>query len=691
VAVAVSEGEARAFLKKMPANTAAATRTRRKDRGEEVAKEAELAINECDDWASAWEQAKAEESGWGGRGKGGRGLHRATYQPLDVHVEGVTLAYLGKDLLDRSILRLTHGRKYGLIGNNGCGKTTLLSRINQQAIPGWPLHLRTYLVQQELPESEETVLDTVIDSDDRRTRLLQEEEDLLSELSRDGAQERLEAIHQELEAIDAFSAEARAAVILLGLGFKEDQIRKPMNTFSGGWRMRAALACCLFCSPDIMLLDEAQNHLDLHGSLWLAAQLRQCKSTVLVVSHDAHFLDSVATDIILFRERGLHYYPGNHSAYLKARSDAALHLDRAEDAILRQRSHMETSIRNLEKAARAGDEKKSSQLASRKKKLERHGYEKDPHGHRFKAQTCSQTYGSAIRAGATNENALGWHKGRRTRRSIAETRDSKVSFKFPPPAALGVSTSTPVLELNDVGFSFSSSTPPLFDGLDMGITLGTKTAFLGVNGSGKSTLLRLMADAAGASLIPARFQIGTERFLPSTGQVVALNGLKIGYFSQNLSDSLLGSATPLQHMLITYPSSSEQELRSRLGSFGVGADLALKPMSSLSGGQRARVGLAEVAHGEPHLLLLDEPSNHLDMASVEALSEALCTFQGGVVLVSHNVSLIEAVSKDFWVVKSKRRCVERLPGAVPEEAFRTYIEGLKRKAEEKCKIARCPL
>ncbi|CAM9396025.1 unnamed protein product [Choristocarpus tenellus] len=476
--------------------------------------------------------------------------------------------------------------------------------------------------------------------------------------------------------------------------------------------MRLALACALQCCPDILLLDEPTNHLDLEGVLWLQQHLQQAsETTVVLVSHNAAFLDAVSTDIIHFHQKGLHYYPGNYSEFQKTKMDKDAFTNNSEDALGRQRKHMELSVKKMEKAAtgKGGDQKKLGQVASRKKKLDRHGLEKNIHGHRFKCQHNVYLDGSSIRQGAVNENALGWKNGKMTRRSVAAQVDRETVFRFPEVDPLPCGPDAPLVQCRDVFFSFSGSggnvgadntkvsqsnqqllggkgqqqsiaaTRPLLEGVNLDLTLKSRVVLLGHNGSGKSTLLRLIADAGEVNV---GLGSGGERepLQPTKGQIAVYRNTRMGLFTQRHQEKLNMTQSPLQHLTQVFPSTNEEDLRKQLGSCGICGDLALMPIGTLSGGQKSRVVLSELMLHRPHILLLDEPTNHLDMPSIDALKEALCGYSGGVVLVSHDQGLItDMVDSDkgeLWTVYKRR--VERRDGGM-EEYITEVEERLSRK------------
>lgn len=330
------------------------------------------------------------------------------------------MAYEGTQLLDRTTLRLLHGHRYGLIGRNGVGKSTLMRRLSTGTLPGFPPHLRVAQVRQELPTVEEvremTPVEFVVSSDLYRTTLLKRISQIEAEdsepvhsngtpMSAEEVGEALNSLYELLE--EEGIARGRAIRVLKEFGFGDKRCAQPLGEMSGGWRMRACLAAAVAQEPDILLLDEPTNHLDLEGVEWLRTFLLSSSAqdlTVLVISHDSSFLDDVCTDIIRFHRQQLHYYVGNYSAYETVRREKELNDQRTQESIDRSRKHIEDSIKRMQAVASRGDSggKAQGAVASRKKKLARHGAEKNVNGHRFRVQQDSWKGKSAIRAGSMN-------------------------------------------------------------------------------------------------------------------------------------------------------------------------------------------------------------------------------------------------------------------------------------------------
>eukprot|EP00978_Attheya_sp_CCMP212_P002654 scaffold5444_cov63-Attheya_sp.AAC.2 len=429
---------------------------------DEIVAEQLTSLDDADAYASAWatalEAIEKNDQGssshtvlWGGRGKGGRGLGRQTYQPHQVIVDGVSLEYVGPSgtnlLLDHSTtkLKLLSSRVYAMIGRNGCGKSSLLRRMDAGTIPGFPPHLSTMYIAQEilqvLDENKEESMATTplawmlgryaeydsMNAECKRLQIEQLEAELESlndpsapeyESRMEELCEQISAADEELELLTSSKSyndgtlpgatkemeETRQQAIeaLDFFGVNEELRDTPLKQLSGGIRKKVALACALFCSPDILMLDEPTNHLDILGIVQLRRLIVSCKernAIVVLVSHDADLINDMATDVIHFANNTLFYYPdSNYREFLRSKLQRDLHHSRQSAALDKQRDKMKITISNLQRKAAKGDGKKSKAVESRKKKLERHGIEKDEHGHRWTAQNT----GSGIRQGSIN-------------------------------------------------------------------------------------------------------------------------------------------------------------------------------------------------------------------------------------------------------------------------------------------------
>ncbi|KAI7828646.1 P-loop containing nucleoside triphosphate hydrolase protein [Gamsiella multidivaricata] len=628
-------------------------------------------------------------------------FHEETIETLskEVDLKQVNINIGDRPLLKDARLWFKSGTMYGLIGRNGTGKSTLLKAIGYGQLIGFPLNLRTLYIEQlpsETPESQ-TVVETVLKADTERTLLLAEsnllqqainkypkqlvksikkldwertkvklaaqqklairrsgkrgadarEELLVVEAEEKAAQEAFEAVpiegvepsleilnqahemqeevYNKLQQIEAHSAEARARELLQGLGFSAANQDLPIKQFSGGWKMRIALAQALFLKPDLLLLDEPTNHLDLPAIIWLQNYLLENLNedqTIVVVSHDRSFLNAVSQEIIRLRDHKLDYFPGNYDEYEMKIEDKSKMKDRIIAALEKKRKHAQETI-NKQRAImhKTGDEKRGAVIASRQKKLERlAGHNKTESGHRFK-----QSYyaGYHLAMGIAIEK---------------EVPEPPVTIPLPIPKELRGNPTT-LLSLNNVTFSYPGAPArkagPVIQNVSLSLHHSSRIALLGPNGCGKSTIMSLLAGDA----------------TPTSGTVERFSSLvKVGYFSQHNVDKLDGYATKsaMQYLMDTFPEEYKTQPMARkyLGSFGIAGQSAVLPMSTLSGGQKARVALSICVHGGPQVLLLDEITNHLDMATIQGLIVALKEFSGAVVLVSHDAYFVKAVCED---------------------------------------------
>lgn len=520
----------------------------------------------------------------------------------DVIIDSFSLSFLGADLVLDSSLQFSAGHRYGLVGPNGCGKSTLLNAIGAREAP-IPEHIDIYHVDGEVEASELTALECVLECDEERKRLEAKVEELSSQLSHcedesaDSLNQKLCELFERLDLLGADTAAARATKILLGLGFTNDTVHKQCKDFSGGWRMRVALARALFVCPTLLLLDEPTNHLDMESCVWLEQYLKTWnpKGIQFIISHSQDFMNGVCTNIVHLHMKKLHYYSGNYDQYVITRAEKEEHQMKHFKFQQDKINHMKNYIARFGH----GSAKLARQAKSREKAMAR-----------------------MERAGLTQ---------------MIQT-DRRINFSFQPCEDLA----PPVMVFQNVSFGYPDC-PLLYKNLEFGIDLESRVAIVGPNGVGKTTLLRMMLG----------------ELQPTEGMVCPHNKLRIARFNQHFVDQLDMDTTPLQYMRRQFPDEPEEGMRMLLGRFGITGGPQTQRMATLSDGQKSRVTLAFMSFTNPHILLLDEPTNHLDMESIDALGEALIDFTGGVVLVSHDMRLISVVADELWLCEEQNVRVYR--------------------------------
>ncbi len=498
-------------------------------------------------------------------------------------ISAVTLRIAGRTLLEGADLSVDPGRRIGLVGRNGAGKSTLLKAVSGEiSVDGGDIRLssraRMAQVRQTAPSGPQSLLDTVLAGDEERLALLAE----AAEAERGRvAPDRVAALWERLGAIDADTAPSRAATILAGLGFDAETQLRPVDSFSGGWRMRVALATVLFSNPDLLLLDEPTNHLDLEATMWLEAWLARFPGAALVVSHDQGLLDRSVHAIAHLDQRRLSLTPGGYSEFVRIRTEQAMQQTRAAEKVSAQRAHMQAFVDRFRASA-----SKARQAQSRLRALEK-----------------MPMIDAVIEAQATR-------------------------FAFPESPKLA----PPILSLDDVSVGYGGA--PVLSGLSLSIDPDDRIALLGANGNGKSTFAKLIAG----------------RLAAGGGSMRRAGKLRVGYFAQHQEAELVAGESPLDHMGRALPQAAPGVLRSQLARFGLDAERANTPTASLSGGERARLMLALATREAPQLLILDEPTNHLDIDACDALVRALGSFEGAVILITHDPHLVELIADRLWLV-----------------------------------------
>jgi len=529
----------------------------------------------------------------------------------NVYVHKFTIFMGGKTLFKDATLTLSFGHRYGLVGYNGTGKTTLMKAIaKREGDFRIAKHLDLLLVEQEAPADDTTALQKVIEADELRTKLLEEEkaiiarEDKGTEEEKTADSERLRKVYEKLEEIGASSAEARASMILSGLQFTEDMKRKLTRDFSGGWRMRIALARALFRKPKILLLDEPTNHLDLHAVIWLQNYLQSWPNTLVVVSHDRDFLSNVCTDILHVWLQKCVHYKGSYEVFEKNFKQL---INQNNDAYDKQQKKLK-AMKSSGKVT-ADITKTTSRETGQKKKQRQ----------------------ALIDAGGKNKGSrpkgLDDEDEAPQEELLQLIRDYLVKLEFSSAGELPM----PLLKVEDVTFGYPGK-ESLFEGVDFGINTDSRVAIVGKNGTGKSTLLKLL----------------TKELTPSKGYIYYNPKLRIGVYSQHSVDQLELDKTPVEYLRSKFPELKYEQARKYLGTIGLPGHVHEHPIRTLSGGQKSRVCFVELQLTKCHILLLDEPTNHLDLETIDALVGALKEFEGGVVVITHNVNLIQELCEEIW-------------------------------------------
>nr|QNH67964.1 ATP-binding cassette transporter subfamily F member 1 X2 [Brachionus plicatilis] len=482
----------------------------------------------------------------------------------DIKIEGFSISVHGTFLFKNADLKISNGRRYGLVGPNGIGKSTLLKHIASRSL-NIPPNIDILFCEQEVRADEASALNTVLSSDKKRSQLIEEEEVLLSEP--DQTQENIDhlnQIYEELDAMKADAAEAKACQILSGLGFDQAMQHRVTKNFSGRWRMRISLARALFIEPTLLLLDEPTNY----------------------------FLDNVCTDIIHLDNQKLYYYRGNYSKVKKM-----LTQKKCEEQ--KEYEKQEKKINEMKSTSKSGRraQEKSKELLSREQEKDAKKKEKQEPVELLK-----------------------------------KPKDYVVKFKFPKTHNL----SPPVLVLKNVSFKYPGQ-EYLFKEVNFGVDMKSRIAIIGPNGVGKSTFLKIL--------------LGDIQ--PTGGEVMRNSFLKIGRFDQHSADQFDVNLSPVAHLRTMY-NLDYQECRKRLGSVGLPGFVHEIKIENLSGGQKARVALSDLVSKAPDIIVLDEPTNNLDIESIDALAEAMNSFEGGVVIVSHDERLIRETDCQLYVIENQK-------------------------------------
>ena len=497
-----------------------------------------------------------------------------------IDINDITVRIGAKTLFEHASAHISDGQKVGLVGPNGCGKSTLF-RVLQGELEtetgdvSYPNSYKIVSVAQEFKHLDLPILDFVLAQD--------KELMTLTERLKTAPSMELPEIHERLNAIEASSASARAAAILNGLGFKNEDLTRPLQEFSGGWRMRLALAAALFQPSDILLLDEPTNHLDLETSIWLISHLRKYGGTLILISHDKEILNSLCDYIVHVEGKKLVSYTGNYDTFQKNRLLQRQLLGRAAEKQEKRRQHLQSFVDRFRYKAT-----KAKQAQSRLKMI-------------AKLQEIPEP-----------EQEVSSH------------------FTFPNPVELA----PPLMTLDKVSCGYGDHI--VLRDLSLRLVENDRIALLGANGNGKSTFAKLISG----------------KIKPMAGEIHRSPKLKVGYFAQHQTEELPINLTAAAFMASIMPSDTrETVVRAHLARFGLTKEKALTKIENLSGGEKARLLFAAMTYDAPSLLILDEPTNHLDIPGRDALIDALNEYTGSVILITHDLNLIQLIADDLWLVK----------------------------------------
>ncbi|KAI8809359.1 P-loop containing nucleoside triphosphate hydrolase protein, partial [Cladochytrium replicatum] len=508
----------------------------------------------------------------------------------DIKIENYSLSFYSQILIQETTIELNFGRRYALIGPNGSGKSTFLRSLAARDVT-IPAHIDIYLLSEEYPPTDMSALEAVQEEANREVKRLEQlMEDILSE---DPESQALDDIYERIDALDPATFEVRAAEILHGLGFTPAQMAKKTRDLSGGWRMRVALARALFVRPTLLLLDQPTNHLDLGACVWLEEYLKRYNRILLIISHSQDFMNTVCTNIIeLTPKKQLQYYAGNFDTYVQTKFELEVNQMKAYEKQQAEIEHMRNFIRS-----------------------------------------CG-TYANLVRQAKSRQKILDKMEADGLVEKVEKAREFKFFFgcqgKLPPP----------VLSFTGVDFAYSGKKEDaLYLNLDLGIDTDSRVALVGPNGAGKSTLLKLMMG----------------QLSPINGSISRHSALKVCRYSQHAAEQLDMESSAVDVLRKRFPESPQdiQYWRTQIGRFGLTGQSQLCPINQLSDGQRSRIVFCELALSNPNVILFDEPTNALDIETIDSLANAINEFEGGIVLVSHDFRLISQVAEEIWVCENK--------------------------------------
>lgn len=518
----------------------------------------------------------------------------------DIKIDGFSLIAHGKVLVTDTMIELTIGRRYGLIGSNGSGKSTFLKTLANREVP-IPDHMDMWYLDEEEEPSDMSAIDCVLEvGKSKIARLEKLADEVMQEQGPES--ELLANVYAELDEMEPEKFATKAGILLQGLGFSVEMRKKPTKDLSGGWRMRVALAKALFARPSILLLDEPTNHLDLETCIWLERYLANYPYCLVVISHSQDFLNGVCNMIMhLTPRKTLACYSGNYDQYVKTK--------RENETVQMKAYNKEQEIIT-----------KTKQFIS----------------------SCG-TYSNMVKQAKSRQKILDKMEAAGLTEKVME--EFKFVFDFPECGRLA----PPVLSFIDLGFAYSGQKKDLlYTGLNLAVDMDSRIALVGPNGAGKSTLLKLILN----------------ELEPTEGQMRRHLDLKIGSYHQHSNDQLDPDKTVLQFMMDSFPTKHMEieEWRKAIGRYGISGQQQKSCIGKLSDGMKSRIVFAMMAMQRPNMLLFDEPTNHLDMECIDSLADAINKFNGGLLLVSHDFRLINQIAKTIWVCHKKT--IEVWPGTI---------------------------